>query len=93
MQGLEEVERLCRAGGRPTLIAADRALDALPALPLPEEAARRIMNGRAVAAPGALSGRVRLYDARGRFLGLGEADGRGTVRPRRMFLVSEGGSG
>ena len=30
-------------------------------------------------------GRVRLYDPGKRFLGLGESDGRGTVRPRRLF--------
>ena len=30
-------------------------------------------------------GRVRLYDAAGRFLGIGESDGRGLVRPRRLF--------
>ena len=93
MLGLDEVEALCRAGGRPPLIAADRALDALPPVDLPEAAARRVLNGQAVAAPGVASGRVRLYDERGRFLGLGEADGRGTVRPKRMFLVGEGGSG
>ncbi|HYK25845.1 MAG TPA: tRNA pseudouridine(55) synthase TruB [Steroidobacteraceae bacterium] len=93
MLGLDEVEALCRAGGRPTLIAADRALDALPPLDLPEAAARRILNGQAVEAQGAANGRVRLYDERGRFLGLGEADGRGTVRPKRMFLVGGGGSG
>ncbi|MGH8218467.1 MAG: tRNA pseudouridine(55) synthase TruB [Steroidobacteraceae bacterium] len=93
MQGLEEVRAVCRAGGLPRLIAADRALDALPPLNLPQAAAQRICNGQAVAAPGLASGRVRLYDESRRFLGLGEADGRGTVRPKRMFLVGEGGSG
>jgi hypothetical protein len=28
---------------------------------------------------------VRLYDAAGRFFGLGEADGFGAVQPRRLF--------
>jgi tRNA pseudouridine55 synthase len=93
MLGLDEVESVCRAGGLPRLMAADRALASLPRLELAEAAALRLCKGQAVAAPGSASGRVRLYDERGRFLGLGEADGRGTVRPKRMFLVSEGGSG
>lgn len=94
MQSLEEIEALCLAGGRPALIAPDRALPDLPALAVSADAARRLSQGQAVADGGARSGpaRVRLYDERGRFLGLGEADGRGTVRPRRMFLVGEGGS-
>jgi len=93
MQALEEVEALCRTGGRPRLIPPDRALATLPPLDVPEAAARRLLNGQPIAAAGLASGRVRLYDALGRFLGLGEADGRGTVRPKRMFLVGEGGSG
>lgn len=93
MLGLEEVESVCRAGGVPRLIAADRALGRLPQLELPEAAARRLCKGQSVAAPGPASGRVRLYDERGRFLGLGEADGHGLVKPKRMFLVGEGGSG
>lgn len=93
MVALEEVESICRAGGVPPLIAADRALTGLPALELAETAALRLCRGQAVAAPALASGRVRLYDERGRFLGLGEADGHGMVRPKRMFLVGEGGSG
>ncbi len=34
---------------------------------------------------GVAAARVRLYDATGRFLGIGEADGTGTVKPRRLF--------
>ena len=35
--------------------------------------------------PGVAAARVRLYDAAGRFLGIGEADGSGSVKPRRLF--------
>jgi tRNA pseudouridine55 synthase len=35
--------------------------------------------------PGLAAARVRLYDAAGRFLGIGEADGSGSVKPRRLF--------
>ena len=93
MLGLEEVESVCRAGRLPRLIAPDHALTGLPALELPQAAALRLCRGQAVAVSGVASGRVRLYDHRGRFLGLGAADGQGMVRPKRMFLVGEGGSG
>jgi tRNA pseudouridine55 synthase len=35
--------------------------------------------------PGLAAARVRLYDPVGRFLGIGEADGSGSVKPRRLF--------
>jgi len=102
MLGLDEVEAICRAGGRPKLLAPDQALSDLPAVVVPQESARRLMHGQAVAVGAGVEisatqpSRVRLYDERGRFLGLGLADGladgRGTVRPKRMFLVGEGGS-
>lgn len=96
MLRLEEVEALCAAGGRPALIDAGQALPHLPSWVVSMEEARRLAQGQAIAAPSLTAsppaGRLRLYDRRGRFLGLGEADGRGTVRPKRMFLVGEGGS-
>jgi hypothetical protein len=30
---------------------------------------------------------VRLYDEAGRFLGMGEANAQGEVRPRRLFVL------
>ncbi len=92
MQTLEAVEEVCRTGGMPPLIAPDRALPALASVTVPEPAAVRLARGQAVASPEpGPSGRVRLYDERGRFLGLGEADGRGTVRPKRMLVLVAGG--
>jgi tRNA pseudouridine55 synthase len=91
MQTLEAIEEACRAGRTPALIAADRALPNLPAVTVSGAGAVRLAHGQAVAMPGPeLTGRVRLYDPAGRFLGLGEAAG-GAVRPKRMFLVAEGG--
>lgn len=101
MLALEELEALCRAGMRPALIPSDRALPDLPALVVAADAARRLLQGQTVALPlgrdasarqtPASSCRVRLYEDRGAFLGLGELIA-GTVRPKRMFLVGEGGS-
>ena len=69
-----------------SLLPPDRPLAHLPAVRLEPWQADRMGHGQAVMlltipAPG----RVRLYDASGRFLGLGESDGRGEVRPRRLF--------
>ncbi len=95
MHTLEAVEATCRSGGLPRLIPADRALPMLASITVPQSAAARLARGAQIAGSEPhLAGRVRIYDERGRFLGLGEADGRGTVRPKRMFvLVAGGGSG
>jgi tRNA pseudouridine55 synthase len=88
MQTLEAVEALCAEGRMPRLIGADAALPALPSVALQAAAAARLVCGQAVAAPQAnVAGRVRLYDDQGRFLGLGEADGRGAIRPKRLFVL------
>jgi tRNA pseudouridine55 synthase len=89
MLTLAEVEAACQAGARPTLIAPDAALPAMPCVHLPEELAGRLAHGQTVPAGGTATGKVRLYDARGRFMGLGEADARGQVRPRRLFAGPE----
>ncbi len=86
MQTLEEVTRDCERSARPAILPPDRPLEHLPAVALEAWQADRIRHGQAVvlvrSPPG---GRVRLYDAGQRFLGLGESDGRGEVRPRRLF--------
>ncbi len=92
MQTLEAIEEACRSGMAPPLIAPDRALPALASVTVPGPAAVRLAHGQAIAAPQpGPAGRVRLYDERGRFLGLGEADGLGTVRPKRMLVLVAGG--
>ncbi len=92
MQTLEAVEEICRAGGMPPLLQADRALPALPPVTVTASAAVRLTRGQAIAWPGSQpAGRVRVYDEGGRFLGLAEADGAGFVRPKRMFVLVAGG--
>jgi tRNA pseudouridine55 synthase len=86
MLTLETLEVQVRAGQTPVLIDPARALPQLPAVFLPEAAAARIVMGQVVDLPDrGATGRVRVHDSRGRFLGIGEADGAGGVQPRRMF--------
>jgi tRNA pseudouridine55 synthase len=53
---------------------------------LPQDLAARLLHGQAVVVSGVTAiGKVRLYDPQGRFMGLGEAEPGGQVRPRRLF--------
>lgn len=86
---LEDIAALRAAGDWPAVLPADFAVRHLHAVCLDADASARLLHGQAVQDPGAAaaSGRVRLYDAAARFLGIGEADGQGQVRPRRLFVL------
>ncbi|HUN26253.1 MAG TPA: tRNA pseudouridine(55) synthase TruB [Steroidobacteraceae bacterium] len=87
MVTLEALQQLVADGAPVPLLPPEAALPGLPAVAFGPDAAARLAQGQAVLGIDAtLAGRVRLHDERGRFLGLGEADGRGAVRPRRMFV-------
>jgi tRNA pseudouridine55 synthase len=90
MHTLAEVEASCQGGSAALpMIAPDEALPGMASVHLPEALAGRLAHGQmVVVAGGTVSGKVRLYDAQGRFMGLGEADAEGQVRPRRLFAVS-----
>jgi tRNA pseudouridine55 synthase len=86
MVTLEAVTRACEEGAAPALLPADRPLEHLPAVLLDAWQADRIGHGQEVIlVRSPPPGRVRLYGPSRRFLGLGESDGRGKVRPRRLF--------
>jgi tRNA pseudouridine55 synthase len=86
MQTLEAVTRSCEEGALPRLLPADRPLEHLPAVVLDSGQAGRIGHGQdVVLVRSPAPGRIRLYDTARRFLGLGESDGRGGIRPRRLF--------
>ena len=86
MQTLEAVTRACEEGAGPQLLPPDRPLEHLPPVVLESWQADRVGHGQEVVlVHSPPPGRVRLYDAARRFLGLGESDGRGKVRPRRLF--------
>ena len=86
MHTLVEVETACQDGTVPAMIAPDEALPQMPCVHLPIDLAGRLAHGQTVAmSAGCAIGKVRLYDPQGRFMGLGEADAQGQVRPRRLF--------
>jgi tRNA pseudouridine55 synthase len=86
MVTLDTLAELAQRGERPPLLAPDRGVPHLPAVHLSTAAATRVTQGQAVTvAAETPAGRVRLYDGTGQFFGIGEADGAGQVRPRRLF--------
>ena len=87
MHSLESIASACAAGDAPELLPADLGVGHLPAVHLDALRAQRLRQGQAVAGEARVSGRVRLYDEAGRFIGMGEANGQGEVRPRRLFVL------
>lgn len=87
MQTLESIVLACGRGEAPRILPADWPLAHLPAVHLDALQAGRIRHGQPVhlCSTKDAAGKVRLYEQE-RFLGLGEADGRGSVRPKRLFV-------
>jgi tRNA pseudouridine55 synthase len=98
METLESVAQAREQGTWPRVLPADWPLGHLPKVSLDGVQVGRIMHGQAVfiapdasgasddaLRPGPVAARVRLYDPAGRFLGIGEANGSGSVKPRRLF--------
>lgn len=91
MVQLEQLEQLeQREGGAGALphwpvLPADRAVEHLPPLHLDGAQATALMHGRPVPVAAGACASWRLYDAAGRFLGLGSTDALGQLRVRRLF--------
>ena len=86
METLESIAASLSKGSLPTILPADAPLQHLMAVQLDSQETVKVRHGQSVlAGDPAARGRVRLYDVEGSFLGIGEADGAGTVRPRRLF--------
>lgn len=94
METLESVVMAREQGGWPRVLPADWPLGYLPKVSLTVEQTSKVLHGQAVKAAveplqtlsdAAL--RVRLYDANAHFLGIGEADSYGSVRPKRLFIL------
>lgn len=93
METLESVADARAQGRWPRVLPADWPLGHLPKLSVSDLDLPRLMHGQAVpVARGSdpridSAPRIRLYDATGRFLGIGEGDGHGYVQPRRLFVL------
>ena len=86
METLESIASAIEAGGRPLILPADAPLQHMAAVRLDSTATAKILHGQPVlAGECGTAGRVRLYDAQGAFIGIGESDGAGGVRPKRLF--------
>jgi tRNA pseudouridine55 synthase len=86
MHTLESLAETRARGAWPKLLSTDWPLGHLTAVRLASSEAQRLLSGQSVMAEVAGAPvAVRLYDETGTFLGLGEADGRGAVRPRRLL--------
>jgi tRNA pseudouridine55 synthase len=82
MDTLESIEE----GILPTILPADAPLQHMVAIRLDSRATEKVLHGQAVTAGECgTAGRVRLYEAAGAFIGIGESDGAGSVRPKRLF--------
>ena len=89
--GLERLEELAAQGLEVLdgiLLSVDAALANKPDVALTEDASYYLRRGQAVMVPHApTQGWVRLYDARRRFLGVGEVLDDGRIAPRRLLRV------
>jgi tRNA pseudouridine55 synthase len=94
METLESIAHAREHGDWPRVLPADWPLGHLPRVCLSGPLVSRLMHGQAVRIPAGdaadprvgTAPRIRLYDEAGRFLGIGESDGAGSVQPRRLFI-------
>jgi tRNA pseudouridine55 synthase len=86
METLESIAAALAAGSLPAILPPDAPLQHMAAVRLDAQASKKVQYGQSVIADDSLTaGRVRLYDASGAFIGIGESDGAGSVRPKRLF--------
>ncbi|MBI2312090.1 MAG: tRNA pseudouridine(55) synthase TruB [Betaproteobacteria bacterium] len=85
---LESLESLTLEGRMACLKPVDSLLQGLPAVVLDDMDAGALGQGQAVSSRGgAPGGKVRVYGAAGRFLGVGEMGVDGRLRPRRLVAA------
>lgn len=84
---LDQLVALSEAERAMCLLPSDALLQSLPAVSLDETASARFCHGNPVQiGVGEVSGKCRVYGA-DRLLGIGEADGSGSVKPKRLVCV------
>lgn len=88
--GLEELAEACQAGSvEAHLLAPDWPLSDLPRTELEARGAASFVSGSCVLVPTPPASCVRVYDRQGLFLGLGEANSTGQLRPRLVLATKE----
>jgi tRNA pseudouridine55 synthase len=88
MLTLEQLEAAARAGRLDqTLLPVDAGLADWPVVTLDVERARRFHHGNPLRSDWGLMGHVRVKDASGRLLGLGDIDSGGRLKPLRVLLL------
>jgi len=84
---LDQLLALSEAERVTCLLPPDALLQSLPAVHLDESASVRFCHGNPVqTGAGEVSGKCRVYDA-SRLLGIGEVDGSGSLKPKRLVCV------
>lgn len=83
--GLDALAALNAEERRQRLLPVDVMLAERPAIRLDAAQLSRIANGQAVECATCEAGLVRLFDSRGRFLGIAEASSTGVIQPRRLI--------
>ena len=82
--GLDQLGEMDQAARADRLLPVDRLVEVLPAINLDQDASQRIVNGLAVSIEGPVAGLVRLYDAAGTFMGVGERREDGILTSKRL---------
>ena len=82
--GLDQLGEMDQTARAARLLPVDRLVEILPAVNLDQEASQRMVNGLAVSIGGAAAGLVRLYDAAGTFMGVGERRADGILTSKRL---------
>ena len=90
VEALEALSAGARAG---RLRRVDSLVEHLPALTVQDGLATRFRCGQAVPGSSVERGRFRVYAADGAFIGVGEIDGAGELRPQRLLRQDERATG
>jgi len=89
--GLDALQEMTPEQRDRVLLPLDRLLAGMPRVELDPGAARKFEMGQTIAWPGLRGGLCAVYrPGAGGFVGVGEADGGGYLRPRRLAAASDG---
>jgi tRNA pseudouridine55 synthase len=86
---MHTLEELAAGEAQAAVLPPDAPLQGLPAVHLSAAESARVLQGQQVLRSNVQGpARVRLYDERARFIGIGESDAAGAVQPRRLLHLA-----